>query len=318
MNNDIINMLKQLVEITKGGTSATDKFRIKAFTTAIKAIENYDKPIKSGTDARKIPGVGKGIADRIDEFLETGKLKEIEAAKGKIGLLTEFTGVYGVGPVTANKWIKKGYKNVKDVYDAVKDGELEVNTNQLIGLKYYYEYIKRIPRAEIDLLNEKLNNIILSQFRNLDLIYAIAGSYRRKMKDSGDIDIIITDKKGIKESSEILKKIINILKKNGVITHTLSLGVDKFLGLAKIKKLHRRLDIQYIPRESWSAGLLYFTGDKQFNVCMRQIAHEKGFLLNEKGLFSSKSGKMIKTTTEREIFEKLGMHYRKPENRNMK
>ena len=76
-------------------------------------------------------------------------------------------------------------------------------------------------------------------------------------------------------------------------------------------------DIRVLPPESWGAGLLYFTGSKNYNIEMRKIAIKKGYKLSEYGLFDKQTGKMIAGKTEKEVLDKLGVKYLKPEEREI-
>jgi DNA polymerase (family 10) len=78
-----------------------------------------------------------------------------------------------------------------------------------------------------------------------------------------------------------------------------------------------QVDVRLLPRKSYGAGLLYFTGNKNYNIYLRRIAIEKGYKLNEYGLFDRKTGKMISGKSEEEIFKKLGQRYLRPEEREI-
>jgi DNA polymerase/3'-5' exonuclease PolX len=80
----------------------------------------------------------------------------------------------------------------------------------------------------------------------------------------------------------------------------------------------RRIDIRYIPFDSYAASLMYFTGNQSFNIKTRALAESLGYLLNEYGIYKliGDKKKRIKTETEKDIFDILGLEYLPPEKRN--
>ena len=139
---------------------------------------------------------------------------------------------------------------------------------------------------------------------------------------SGDIDIIIVHpsvktKNDTKQINYIEKYVI-ALKKNKFIVDSLTSDdvYTKYMGICKLGKNGnlRRIDIRYMPYESFYSAILYFTGSKDFNKKMRQIAIDMGYMLNEYGLFDT-NGKMFIVKSEKEIFDLLGMEYITPDKR---
>ena len=147
----------------------------------------------------------------------------------------------------------------------------------------------------------------------------IAGSYRRKAKNSGDIDLLITQNDNKIPFGKSLKLIIKELKDLGIIKAVLANGKKKFMGLTKIKNYkHRHLDIIETTKEDYPFALLYFTGSGPFNVKMRKQALSLGYSLNEYNMTYKNTKdivKDIKIKTEKDIFTLLKMDYKEPENR---
>lgn len=222
-----------------------------------------------------------------------------------------FNKVWGAGPVTCKSWYKKGFRTLADLKKHVD----QLTNQQQIGLKYYSEFCERIPREEVNKIGlavEKVLKTVDPQFH-----MEICGSYRRGLKDSGDIDILIRHSKltTLKKLEGMLPKIISLLTDYKILTDHLSLGNDKYMGVCMINKKHRRIDIKMIPNREWYFALLYFTGSACLNKRMRMKAKDKNMKLNEKGLFDVNSGKRYHATSEQKIFEMLGMNYLEPTNR---
>ena len=248
-----------------------------------------------------IKGIGSGIIKRIDEILKSGILKEVVLEpKSDIYLksITNLEQVYGIGREKAIELIDQyNIMNVKDLKDAVKNKQIDLPDNILIGLKYYGIYQQKISRTEMLEYEIKLNNILLS----LDptLIGIICGSYRRLSMESNDIDFLIFDPE-IKtlakaQNSNTLSLIIQELYKKKIIIDGLTSDQvrTKFMGFCKLSSGSkvRRIDIRFMPYESYATALLYFTGSGNFNKKMRGIETQMGYLLNEYGLYTIDSKK---------------------------
>ena len=205
--------------------------------------------------------------------------------------------------------------------------------SQLIGIKYFHDIQKRIPRKEIAAMEKIIKKIINKLFK--DIIIEVCGSYRRVNETSGDIDILITHK-SIKEKTDfdnlkdnILLKLIKFLQNIGFLYDHITVdGHTKYMGVCKLNECpYRRIDIRFISYNSFAPALLYFTGSADLNKKMRLEAITKGMKLNEyglyKGVFDKKLNKEVfdeklDTPTEEDIFKFLEMEYLEPTKRNIK
>lgn len=312
MNNTIINNLEQLANLYKKDPKL--KFKVSAINKALSYIKNYPYSITSGQYAREhLPSIGDGISKRIDEIIETGSLKELSniSLDKSLQALECLTSITGLGEARAKELIKEGITNVEEYRKAIKEGRIKSTHHIDIGLKYYDDFNKRIPRNEI----EKMEVLLRNKLYELDddMVYNICGSYRRNAKDCGDIDILITNRK---KDNNYLARYVKILTDNGfLIDHLTMNGKKKYMGVCKIDKIARRIDIRYIDYEAYYTALIYFTGSKEFNIRVRNIAIEKGYSLSEYGLKDKKSNKLVSMYSEEEVFELLGIEYIEPENR---
>ena len=329
--NIIIEFEKLLKQITYDINTASSKkeettntFRYRQISNVINIIKKYNKKIKQGSDLKGIKGIGKGTMTRIDEILDKGYLKEININNQNnenIKYIKNLADVIGIGPKKASELVFK--HNIKSVDDLIKkhlQKKIKLNEKILLGLKYYKKCKTDIPRSEITKIDTYLQKKITHV--NLRLFGIICGSYRRLKNKSGDIDLLIVhpDIKTLKKlkSSKVnyLHLLIKSLKNDKFIVDDMTdkNPVNKYMGFCKYKNNPvRRIDIRYIPYESYYAALLYFTGSGDFNKVMRMKAISLGYKLNEYGIY--KNGKRIKVESEKDIFDELGMEYVKPENR---
>jgi DNA polymerase/3'-5' exonuclease PolX len=182
--------------------------------------------------------------------------------------------------------------------------------------KYYDEISEKIPREkiqQIDIIIQNTVQEINSKFK-INLECTIAGSYRRGLPQSGDIDCLLT-MKNFYVSDEQIQFFIKKLKKIGLITDDLGWGETKYSGVCvDSNNMHRRIDFEFVKNyKTFYYELLYFTGSQNLNVQMRQRAKEMGYLLNQKGLFIGK--KSVPAKSEKEIFDNLEMEYLEPNER---
>jgi DNA polymerase beta len=125
------------------------------------------------------------------------------------------------------------------------------------------------------------------------------------------------------KENELLKPIIEKLEKNGFLKETVALGDQKYMGICRLdeSKLYHKIDIRLIPKDEYYFGILHMTGSQGFNEYMRRLAKDKGYKLNEYSLRklddNGQPSDPIHVNSEEEIFEKLSMEYKKPEERSI-
>ena len=207
----------------------------------------------------------------------------------------------------------------------------KLNHHQLVGIKYFWDILQRIPRKEIIQTEEFLKRV--AKAINKDIILTVCGSYRRGKSSSGDIDTLITHPK-IKTEADLKSANVNILKTfvkqleiiGFLVDHLVEFGNTKYMGIGlySIKyKIARRIDIRFVPYNSYGAAILYFTGSRDFNTAMRRHAKKKGYKLSEYGLFKKEkiNGEdkeiLVDCFREEDIFTKLEYPYSKPTDRNI-
>ena len=308
-NDAFISLLGKLEKlmIQKG-----ESMRARAYQKAQQSLMLYDKPINNVKEITDLKGIGKTILAKFQEFIDTGKLQAIE--KEKENPMFIFTNIYGVGPKKAQDLIKKGITTIAQL----RENQSELNEKQKLGLQYYEDIEERIPRSEIDEYNKLLGRVFSGlKFPNASM--EIVGSYRRGAKDSGDIDIIMTDKE---DNPMLLASFVKQLVEKGILLHKLTDGKTKVLAIAKLpgKSVARRVDLLYTPPSEYAFAILYFTGSKVFNTVMRQRALDRGFTLNEHGIYKMISGKKGAKVDEvfpdeKSIFDFLEMQYKTPQER---
>ena len=314
MTNDEI--AKILYEISEYLEMEGTLFKPRAYQKVAQTIEGLEESVKEiyksgGLKAiSKIPGVGVSIAEKIEELVKTGRLKYYEALKRKTPVdLATFTKVEGLGP----KNIKKLYqelkiKNLEDLEKAAKTGKIsklegfgsKSEENILKGIEFVKSsgsrFILGFVMPQVSEIETRLKN--LKEVEKL----IVVGSVRRRKETIGDIDILVISKK----PKPVMGYFVNMPEVARVFAH----GETK--SAIKLKN-GLDVDLRVVPEESYGAALNYFTGSKEHNVALREIAVKKGLKLNEYGLFRGQ--RQIAGRTEEDLYKALGMDYVEPEMR---
>lgn len=319
-------------------TRNKEHWRITAYRRAISALRQQPTKILTSSQAKEIPGIGDRLADKIEEIVNTGRLRRLEAAEKEPSheVRELFLKVYDVGLQTADKWIAQGHRTLDDLLERAN-----LSKNQRIGVDHFDDLNTRIPRAEVEALGNHVKRIAHGVDSRVELL--IGGSYRRGSDSSGDIDFIIT-KKGTTASADLgpfLDELVGTLMEEGFLTVGLAtsrsdtgnkwhgccvLPREEFPGdKAEYKPIWRRIDFLLVPETEFGAALLYFTGNDLFNRSMRLLADKKGMCLNQRGLFRGvirgpgrvkyNDGELVEGRDEKKIFEALGVQWREPHER---
>lgn len=260
-----------------------------------------------------IPGVGVSIAEKIEEYIKTGRIAFYDALKKKIPVdLRSLTAVEGLGPKKIKKLYKElEIKNLEDLERAATSGTL--STVEGFGPKSTENILKGIEFVKTSGGRFVLGNVFpvmlhikheLEKIKGVERV-DIVGSARRKKETIGDFDLLVI----AKESKQIMDFFVAMDEVVHVYAHGETKSSVRTRGGFDV-------DIRVIAKESYGAALLYFTGSKAHNVILRQLAIKKGLKLNEYGLFRMKGGKeekMIAGDTEEGIYNALGLEYIEPE-----
>lgn len=305
LNKTFISILEEFEELR---SAQGNKRSAGSYHRAAESLMAYNNKITKLEQVKNITNIGPKIIKLFKEYIETGKVKELENAKNDPIRL--FPKIYGVGPKKAHQLIESGITSIEEL----RKRQDVLNPTQIAGLKYYEDILKRIPRAEINEFNDVLKNVF-SKLKDKESTFQIVGSYRRGAANSGDIDIIITNSKN---DDSIFRRFIDTLEERKILVHFFTKGQVKSLTMGKLRgQTPRRLDFMYAPPAEYAFSTLYFTGSKSFNVLMRQRALDLGYSMNEHGLYKMNGKKKgvkldMEFPTEESIFQFLGLKYKTP------
>ena len=293
-------------------------FKTRAYGNAARAIENLAEPLeKMVAEDRltEVKGIGEAIGQKVKELVETGKLKYYEELKASIPAgLAEMLEISGVGPKKVKTlYDKLGIESIAQLEAACKSGKIaeldgfgeKTAQNILEGIELRRTY------ASKHLLSDALGAAepLLESLRNHPAVIrcSAGGSLRRSREIIGDIDLLASSKKPA--------EVIEFFSSQPGIIKVTAKGETK---ASVILEGGLQADLRVVSDKEFPYALMYFTGNKEHNIVMRQRAIARGLRLNEYGLFKSKEETrdpklLVPCRSEEEIFGKLDLPYIEPE-----
>jgi DNA polymerase (family 10) len=315
-NKEIARCLSETADLME--IAGEDSFRIRSYRNGASAVESTPERVADivknpGRKVTDIPGIGKGLASVIGEILERGSCerRDILLLKYPPAAL-EFLKIQGLGP--------KGIALLFEHFKITTIDELEqLCLNQKLrglprmGAKLEEKVLRSIEQYRrsagtflLSFAEQTAREIIayLSELEGVEKITA-AGSVRRGRETVGDVDILVTGQ----AATAVLDRFVAFPKVNEI------LGRGENKASAKVGREGLQVDVRALPRESYGAGLQYFTGSKDHNVALRSRAVRMGFKLSEYGLFRIDDDALVCSETEEQIYEALGLRFIPPEMR---
>ncbi|GAA2676227.1 DNA polymerase/3'-5' exonuclease PolX [Streptomyces aculeolatus] len=308
-NEEVAALLQEyadLLSITGG-----DAFKARAYERAARAVAGHSADV-AGLDAKElkaIPGVGASIAGKVGEYLRTGRVAAVDEARERIPAgVRELIAIPALGPKRALVLYEElGVSSVDELAAAI--GE-----HRLRGLKGFGPKSEEKLLHGIDLLRSATGRIPVDTALALadDIVArlaavagcercAYAGSLRRRRGTAGDLDVLAA----AADSAPLMAAFTGLPL------------VGEVIGAGETKTSIRttggvQVDLRVVPPDAWGAALQYFTGSKQHNIRLREIAVRKKLKLSEYGLFHARSGRRIRVTTEEDVYARLGLPWIPP------
>ena len=310
-NSDIANIFNQTADLLElqGG----NPFRIRAYRNAARTVQSFSKSaaelVSGGEDLSRYPGIGKDLAGKIEQIVKTGSFDLLEDLKKQIPQeLSKLMNISGLGAKRVAR-IHKGLNvtSLDELKEAVNSGKVrqlegfgkKTEQNILESIKLLEK--EQTKRLKLDFVEEIAQPLVeyLKEAKGIKQI-EVAGSFRRRKETVGDLDILVTCKRG-----------------SGV--------VDRFTGYEDVRKVVSKgktrstvllrsdfqVDLRVVNQNSFGAALVYFTGSKEHNIAIRKIGVKKSLKLNEYGVFKGK--KRVAGKTESEVYKKINLPYISPE-----
>ncbi len=294
-------------------------FKPAAYRKAARNVETNSEDIeelfrKGGREALMgIPGVGESIAEKIAEFLETGKLGYHDELKLKFPQhVAELMNVPGIGPKKIKLLHDKlGIKTVAQLEAAAHSHKISklagFGTKSEDGILKGVEIFKggqaRMLLGYALPIAQEIESRLMALKESIQV--SVAGSTRRRKETIGDVDILVSCK-----SKSAAAGVMDFFTTLPEVSRILAKGETKS---SIILKTGLQVDLRVIDDASFGAALQYFTGSKEHNVLVREIAIKKGLKLNEYGVFKKGTGRKLAGRTEEDVYRAIGLRYIEPE-----
>jgi DNA polymerase (family 10) len=288
-------------------------FRIRAYRRAAQNLRTMTGDVEVlARESRldDIPGVGADLAAKIAEYLRTGHVKEIEAARcGTPTGVVQFMNIPGIGPKTAKLlYERQKITGLDQLEKLARAGKLRglpgiqarTEENILKGIALVRGGQARMPLGRALPLGEELVRALEAVSGAKQVM--LAGSARRMKETVGDLDLLVTSSR----PEDVIKAFVRLPQVADILE----------AGNTKASIRHReglQVDLRVVEPECFGAALLYFTGSKQHNIRVREIAARKGLKLSEYGLFREKTGRRVAGATEEEVYAAVGLSWIPPE-----
>lgn len=306
---DVIRLLETIATYLE--IKGENAFKVLAYRRAANVLETIEEDIHEIEDFTKIPSIGKGTGAIIEEFIGTGRSELLDQLKKEIPTsLITLLQLPGLGGKKISKLYQElQIENVEDLKEACLQGKVRELSG--FGKKTEEKLLKaienhtnqgRLPLAYMLTIGEKIEQ----QLDKMTSIvkYSRAGSLRRVRETVKDLDFIIATNEPEKVREQLLQ--LEGIKQQvaaGDTKVSLIFGFDRDVSV----------DFRLVAKEEFATTLHHFTGSKDHNIRMRQLAKERGEKMNEYGVEIIKTGEIITFKTEEEFFHHFGLPYIPPE-----
>jgi DNA polymerase (family 10) len=312
-NSDVADTFNKVADFLD--IKGENQFRIRAYRNAARAVGSLSKNVADmvaqGEDLTRLPGVGHDLAAKIREIVETGRLRMLQDLERELPAgLDEMMKIPGLGPKRIKLLFStQGIRSLDDLRRAA--GEKKLRDIPGFGEKTEANIVEQLGRiAETKKAGERIKINVAEQVVGPLVGYlkkvkgvkdaVVAGSYRRRVETVGDLDVLTT----CSASCPVMDKFVHYEDVDKVLAH----------GATKSSVVFRtglQVDVRVVPKESYGAALLYFTGSKAHNIAIRTIAVKKKLKINEYGIFRGE--RRLAGRTEEEIYRTIGLPYIEPE-----
>lgn len=299
VNDEAAAALQEYAELF--ALSGGDAFRVRSYQKAAKSVAGFPEDLRQ-TDIRKIPGVGEAIAKKVEEFLARGSFRQLDELRDRVPEgVRELTRVPSLGPKRALFLFEElGIDSPATLADAIRAGRLaglrgfgpKTEENLLKGVEQLQLSGGRVHLGvAMDLAERVIGSLPAERI-------TYAGSLRRMRETIGDVDILAVGPPSL----------MDLLARQPYVTEVVAKGERK-TTVRTDRGL--QVDLRVVPGELWGAALIYFTGSKEHNIRIREMAVKKGWKLSEYGLFDG-DGRLIAAETEEDVYHALGMRWIPP------
>jgi len=310
-NKEIASLFTEIADFLE--IKGENPFRVRAYRRAAQAMDGLSEDVAAVAargGLQEIPGIGKDLAGKIQEYLERGAVEYLEDLRKEIPPgVVEMMSVHGVGPKTAKLLYEKaGVTSVERLEELARAHALvgtpgiqaKTEENILKGIAVWKSGRERMPLGTALPVAEAIR-AILEPLEETDQI-SLAGSVRRMRETVKDIDILVTSRR----PARVMEAFVRLPNVVEVLAH----GETK--SSVRLRE-GIQADLRVVEPECFGAALQYFTGSKQHNIRVRELAQRQGLKVNEYGVFDEKTNRRVAGATEEDVYRAVGLPLVPPE-----
>ena len=306
-NAEIASLFKEIADFLE--IKGENPFRVRAYRRAAQTMEGLTEDVAAVAargGLQDIPGIGKDLAGKIQEYLQRGAVEYLEELRKEIPPgVVEMMGIHGVGPKTAKLLYERaGVASMERLEELARAHALvgipgiqaKTEENILKGIAVWKSGRERMPLGAALPLAEAIL-ATLGSLEETDKI-SLAGSVRRMRETVKDIDVLITSER----PAPVMDAFVALPNVAEILAH----GDTK-----SSVRLRERIqaDLRVVEPECFGAALQYFTGSKYHNIRLRDLAIKNGYSLNEYGIKHPQTGRLTKFRSEEDLYRFLKMDY---------
>ena len=311
-NREIVEIFNETADLLE--LEGADEFRVRAYRSAARTVEsltrNVADMVAQGEELTQLPGIGKELSKKIGEIAARGELTQLKELRSRIPRdLVRMTAIEGLGPKGVQLLRRQlNIESLEELREAALQGKIrEISRFGVKREKKILEGLEKLSgKKERFLLNqvEESAEALCDRLNAVNGVkkVAVAGSYRRCRETVGDLDILVTCGKGFKDG------VMDAFVQHEDVAEIVSRGKTRSTVMLRSGL---QVDLRVVPQVSYGAAMHYFTGSRSHNIAVRRLAAQKGFKVNEYGVF--KGRERVAGSSEEEVFRKLGLPYVEPE-----
>lgn len=310
LNSDVAGIFNRVADLLE--IESANAFRVRAYRNAARTIAGLPRSVSqmvaAGEALDDLPGIGKDLAGKIQEIVETGTLSQLEELEKEtppeLGEIMKIPGLGGKRIAVLHREL--GVTGLDDLKEKARKGQ--IRDLKGFGKKTEQNILREIKDAEghsdrVRIFEaEKTANALLKHLEGVKGVkkIAVAGSYRRRKETVGDLDILVS----CRENSEVMEAFV----KYDAVKRIVSRGKTKS---SVILRSGLQVDLRKVSAVSYGAALHYFTGSKAHNIAVRKLGMKRKLKINEYGVF--KGDERVAGKTEEEVYERVDLPYIEPE-----
>jgi len=311
-NRDIAEIFNEIADILD--IEGENRFRIRSYRNAARTVSelsgSVSEMVEGGEDLSELPGIGKDLAGKIREIVETGSLQQLEKLRKETSPeLRDLMSIGFLGPKRVKQLHEElGINTPKELEEAARQGK--VREIKGFGKKTEQKILRDVEKIKDGARErrflwsemEEYAEPLVAYLKEIEDIEktTVAGSYRRRKETVGDLDILVT----CEDSAPVMERFTTYDEVQEVISKGATRSSVRLRSGIQV-------DLRVVADQSYGAAMHYFTGSKAHNVAVRRIGQKNKLKINEYGVFRGK--KRVAGATEEEVYEQVGLPYIEPE-----